>query len=471
MSIAEKLVKIAENEPKVFNAGKTAVIQGIEPAQINTSIFQEKLQTIANNTLRVYEAGQQLADDLKTTISGTAIRVDDVNSIEHKLGVRVGSKNLAVDLKDREDIAIASNPTLEKPITGTKLFKGITANGYVSSGNILSFNNENGLITFTTKNTSNGIGVDVEVEGGKTYTISAKTISVSSYVVWRVGFYKDGMIQSYVSQQTTFTVPEDCNQVIVSIHPATDNEEISFSDFQLELGTTATPYTPYISDFTGVGGSRYGKNLAVDLKDREYAEVPSGTTTYKPLTGTQLIKGIAANGYTAPARVTELVNDNGIITYFTSNNSYAVGIDVKVKGGETYTASANIISSVGTLWRVGFYKNGLNQSYLTNYTTFTVPDECDRVIITIAPGADNNYITFSNIQLELGNTATEYEPYKEPQTVTANAEGIVEGLTSLAPTMTLIPNSNEVIIEMEYFRDIDLALENQIIEIAMSGGE
>lgn len=466
MSIAEKLIKIAENEPKVFEAGKTGVIKGIKPAQINTDMFQDKLQTIANNTLRVYEAGQQLADDLKTTVSGSAIRVDDVNSIEHKLGVRVKSKNLAIDLKDREDIAIASGPTLEKPITGTKLFKGIAANGYASSGNIVAFRNENGVITYITSNTAYGIGIDVEVQGGKTYTISAKTVSVSSYVVWRVGFYKDGLSHSYVTMQTTFTVPEECNQVIVSIHPALDNEEISFSDFQLEPDSTATPYTPFISDFSGVEVSRYGKSLIdfpvttlVNNKwdnngtsfGREFVNVShlrNKTITFQVFVDVTNIDENNSPNYTncygcAMLWFYNSDNTNAISSYsgnfiYYSQKSGISKITVKVPDIEGVTA---LLGS-----RISFY----------GYTT------------TEALGED--YIKISNPMVELG-TATEYEPYKEPQTVTANAEGIVEGLTSLAPTMTLIPNSNEVIIEMEYFRDIDLALENQIIEIAMSGGE
>ena len=69
-----------------------------------------------------------------------------------------------------------------------------------------------------------------------------------------------------------------------------------------------------------------------------------------------------------------------------------------------------------------------------------------------------------DIQVELGATATAYELYKEPETATANAEGVVEGLTSVSPSMTLIPNSNGVVIDCQYYRDIDLALENQLEE-------
>lgn len=55
----------------------------------------------------------------------------------------------------------------------------------------------------------------------------------------------------------------------------------------------------------------------------------------------------------------------------------------------------------------------------------------------------------SNIQLEIGNTITGYEPYKGMQTATADENGNVVGLKSVAPTMAVI--SDEVAVECTYF--------------------
>ena len=80
-------------------------------------------------------------------------------------------------------------------------------------------------------------------------------------------------------------------------------------------------------------------------------------------------------------------------------------------------------------------------------------------------------IIIKNIQLELGTTATYFEPYIEPQTVKANADGTVEGLTSLHPNMTIISDTENVVIECNYLRDIDTYIDNLMMNIALTGGE
>lgn len=51
----------------------------------------EKLVTVANNTPAVVEAVKAT----RSTASGGVVRVDDVLSVEHPLGVHLKSKNLA----------------------------------------------------------------------------------------------------------------------------------------------------------------------------------------------------------------------------------------------------------------------------------------------------------------------------------------------------------------------------------------
>ena len=61
-------------------------------------------------------------------------------------------------------------------------------------------------------------------------------------------------------------------------------------------------------------------------------------------------------------------------------------------------------------------------------------------------------------QIELNPTETEYEPFKSPQTVTANADGTVEGITSLSPTMTLLTDTAGTVINCEYNKDTNKTL-------------
>jgi hypothetical protein len=217
---------------------------------------------------------------------------------------------------------------------------------------------------------------------------------------------------------------------------------------QLEFGSTATPYTPFISNFTGVEVSRYGKNL-IPRPFCKNTQTVNGINFVSNADGTITLNG--TNNGNAYSRYTSshynLPLPKGSYYIYAGNDNIRCTVQIKRASGVT--------------------------NYVVN-STFNIEDGDVLESVWVQVSAGNTTVFENTIiepQLELGTIKTEYKPYIEPQTATANAEGIVEGLTSLAPTMTLIPNSNEVIIEMEYFRDIDLALENQIIEIAMSGGE
>ena len=79
--------------------------------------------------------------------------------------------------------------------------------------------------------------------------------------------------------------------------------------------------------------------------------------------------------------------------------------------------------------------------------------------------------TLTDVQFEIGSTATEYEPYIEPTEHTATADGTVEGIKSLYPNMTLLTDTEGVIISAEYLKDIDKAFEAVTTAVALTGGE
>lgn len=62
--------------------------------------------------------------------------------------------------------------------------------------------------------------------------------------------------------------------------------------------------------------------------------------------------------------------------------------------------------------------------------------------------------TYSNIQIEIGGTATAYTPY-QGQTYKPKADGTVSGVTSLSPNMTLITDKVGVVLDVTYNRDIN----------------
>ena len=68
-----------------------------------------------------------------------------------------------------------------------------------------------------------------------------------------------------------------------------------------------------------------------------------------------------------------------------------------------------------------------------------------------------------NIQLEIGSSETDYEPYVESTEYTPNADGTVSGVTSLYPNTTLMTDTDGVIIDCEYLtKNYKYVLDNRI---------
>lgn len=87
----------------------------------------------------------------------------------------------------------------------------------------------------------------------------------------------------------------------------------------------------------------------------------------------------------------------------------------------------------------------------------------------------------SNIQIELGTTETPYTPYiadlstakvivNGSQTYPINADGTVEGIRSLYPTTTLTTDTEGIVLDVEYNRDINSAFAELTQAIISLGG-
>ena len=75
----------------------------------------------------------------------------------------------------------------------------------------------------------------------------------------------------------------------------------------------------------------------------------------------------------------------------------------------------------------------------------------------------------SNFQLEVGDSATSYEPYIEPTSYTPNADGTVDGVKGIYPNTTLLTDTSGVLIECEYIKDLNAAV-GEITDAILSIG-
>jgi len=200
-------------------------------------------------------------------------------------------------------------------------------------------------------------------------------------------------------------------------------------DITLTIAKNATfdnvTITPQLTaDISNVSVTRYGKSL---LNFADAAPISNETIS---------IEG-----------------DNVVLKNF---GQYGYGItflpDIFVIG-ETYTCSMESISAHDSSWgwRIG-YEDGTTDIKSTLSATFTITKKVKRLNLYVAFGAMTTVqdIIITKPQVELSPVATQYEPYKESVTFTTNEQGAINGVTSTAPTITLIVNNPYITIDCEY---------------------
>ena len=184
---------------------------------------------------------------------------------------------------------------------------------------------------------------------------------------------------------------------------------------------------------------------------------------------------ISANNYVNNSRTGyEIINGN-TIKITAVPHAYGLGVPFHLIAGQQYTISCIKSDDVKCRVHIGYYD--VNGNYLSNVInvsgSFTLPENAYWAMVCFAaysPSAASEELIFSNIQLELGATATEYESYKTPTEYTPSADGTVSGVKSLYPTTTLMTDTEGAIIEAEYNRDINKAFAELQQAILSMGG-
>lgn len=432
----EKMYKATINGKTLSdNPSLTAADVGALPASTKIPIVDKKFSPTSANAQSGKAVAEAVATEqkranttfsnaLKGSKSGSAILLDDVSPVTHEMGVKVRGKNL---------------------LSAMSLFPTITNNA-----------------------------VPIHFKAGQQYTISFTT----TYTAWRLMFLgtdKNGTpfdnsstdANKYISnmytgatgrlQHTgnhsgntlTFTCNEDCIITAIVFWNVSNETNKTYSDFQLELGTTATDYTPYV-DLTAVKVKRCGKNLM------PYPYFDSSKNS---------------------VGATITVNDDRSISFSGTPTSYIGFILYK---GKALVKSGTFTLSVGNLTNISttlFIYDGSGATLKTYSFTKNVTVNADDYPttatwnITVARAASNQQIGGTSYpQIELGTAATDYEPYITPTEYTPTADGTVNGVTSLCPITTLMTDTEGVIIDCEYNRDINKAFAELQQAIISLGG-
>ena len=346
------------------------------------------------------------ANAIKGNLSGAVVVADDVSPVEHSPAVRVHGKNLI----PYGTITFTRNQSylLDNPLP---------AGTYTISAHITSSDTDS--------------------------VYSAVSINSKSEVMKYLALKRGNRVSSTFAVDKPITNIDFCSAYNYS---QGEGDTATWSDIQIEESSVVTDYEAYVDPST-VTVKRCGKNL-LNLGD-----VRNG------------------NGSTSK-------NENGKFTvtgYFASVNT------ALLHSGERYTVSFNSTRTgeAGGGIAVEFFDETdaritgvYKQNELSATVSFTVPKNTVATRFYFygsgtSSGTDS--ATYTKMQVECGSDATSYEPYNGAEYIPA-ADGTVPGVTSVSPNMTILTDTEGVIVECEYNRDTNKVIDKLINAITALGG-
>ena len=366
--------------------------------------------------------------------------VDKVAQIENLKGEERTLENFTNVLSEPKSVVQLKYPDNTPKTLNAKLgSKNLWQNTNTKFPATLSY--DSSTQTYTLSTGTAGVIFDAHtltnpIPVGTTVTISIMFQSGKGRGVAIGGYHRTGGTswQGYISVPfgvdmtgqtltSTFTTTETVEEFMV-FHNTGDNIENPFIfQVQYELGSTATPYTPFISDFSTVNVTGCGKNL-IPYPYTDTTKTISGVTFTVNSDGSVTVSGTAtAQAYFKLQQPFSLKKGQ----YFFSGCP---------TGGAGRTYSLYLSTS-----DYKFYKADTGNGISIN----SEDDKTVSIVINISKDTIVNNLVFKP-QLELGSTATSYEPY-QGQTYTPTASGEVTGITNLYPTTTLLTDNAGVLFE------------------------
>lgn len=290
-------------------------------------------------------------------------------------------------------------------------------------------NNGDGTLTVnTTSSSSSARGADPATLAdycptlavGDTVTLSATSTGSNKFIYLGVPYSNTWAFG------TTLTITQDMLDAKVFFYASGLSTTAKISNIQIELGSTATDYEPFvggtpapnpsypqpISVVTGENVVKVvGKNLMPQFADGSISmaqTMTAGSLTVQQFYTTYPGVLAASEGVLSGSISNATTIWNNTFSGLTPNTTYTISLDYKVN----LTQSGNyfILSKFITNQPAGESSGRVSR-------TFTTDENGDFINSSVTQGLCYfyNYTTsfeLSNIQLELGSTATAYEPYQ-----------------------------------------------------------
>lgn len=400
--------------------GKVPEPEGNVYEQVITLLNTLDVNKVSEEVAKAYEMLNVVSNAVTGKASGSAIRMDDVSPIEHTVKCKVSSKNL-IPFPYYQSSSSANGGTITVQDDSGILFEG-TPTGYV------------GMVVYKGEALVKSGEITMSINGTATNVILILYMYDSSGTLVATRSTTNTIVLNIDS----FPTVTDWN---ITCARAVSNEEISGVMYpQIEEGNTATEFMPYVNP-ADVTVTRNGKNL-LDLS----------RATFSFATYNEAVNGLTCkinNSYYAGARV-DYLND-----FLLANKGKTLTFSI----GEAIEGATITLLIYGT--RTSGKTNQEGSTTGKREISFAITDEFTAItglevrVNRFTTAFTDTTTVVRNMQVEVSDTATDFEAYKESATYTPDADGTVDGVKSISPTMTLLTDTAGVLIEAEYNRDIN----------------
>lgn len=420
--------------------GQTAAVEvtGIEQVKAvkaagtaATAEAQEQIEAKGAATLATIPADyttmagkvNEQANAIKGKLSGAVVRADDVSPVEHYPAIWVHSKNL-LPYPYHQTTATTNGGTFTAQADGGVLCEG-TPTDYASlnlyAGAPLA---KAGNLVFSASGDYENANISIVIYDNDSNVLFNKE-------TWKGGPIISAKLEDYPT----------ATRWLVFIKRGTPNVEMAGTLYpQLELGPAATAYTPYVDPST-VTLRRCGK--AVFAKSSQIVgKTEDGAWTSLLVAAVQVPPG----NYVASCKYKQTGKDKSRVTISVRDfDDYTITLAQK----EASLESGDFVAP----FTVEGGKHGFQIFLYSNQTANELTTEC----------------LFENIQVEVGSVATAYEPYAGADFIPL-ADGTVPSATTLAPSMTIFTDTENVTVECEYNRDSNAVYAELLAKIAALSG-
>ena len=215
--------------------------------------------------------------------------------------------------------------------------------------------------------------------------------------------------------------------------------KVALEPIQTGSGTPSPDNVRPISGRDSVVTQRTGKNLLNLDRELGTPNPPAGSNTTSPrvMDTEHYYVGLRHDNYYYPSNVAEYSVVNNEVTIRGTNNAYGVGFPIEVKPNTQYRVSATVEGNA--YLGVTYYDANWDYiSYNNDVYTFTTPSNASYAVIILRSRSTSETATWRDVQVELGSTATDYEPYQGETYTTALGRTVYGGtLDVVTGTLTV----------------------------------